>query len=82
MEKDSPESGRLQHKEVRGGHDVSGGEGRGRDHLLPQPIDDVLRFPKVNLVQRAPDFILHVLEGRGGRERKKTNTQGIHNINK
>lgn len=35
---------------------------------LPQPIDDVLCFPKVDLIQRTSDFIFHVL----GREVSQT----------
>lgn len=32
---------------------------------LPQPINDVLCFSKINLVQRTSDFVLHVLENKG-----------------
>lgn len=29
---------------------------------LPQPVDNVLCFSKVDLIQRASDFVFHVLE--------------------
>lgn len=48
---------------------------------LPQPVDDVLCFSKVDLIQRASDFVFHVLGRELSQWSQQTGTQAHTHLN-